>query len=53
LNTTAGTTILEYDNPQTIILRNNKPFDPGWKRRCISSEKNAGKEIATCQFRTQ
>jgi len=44
------TTILEYDNPQTIILRNNKPFDPSWKRRIMESELNAGKEIASCQF---
>jgi len=26
------TTILEYDNPQTVILRDNVPFDPGWKK---------------------
>lgn len=44
------TTILEYDNPQTIILRDNKPFDPGWKHVILESEKNAGKEIITCQF---
>ena len=23
--------ILEFDNPQTIVLRDNKPFDPVWK----------------------
>lgn len=44
------TTILEYDNPQTIILRNNAPFDPGWKKVVLESEKNAGKEIFSCQF---
>jgi hypothetical protein len=44
------TTILEYDNPQAIILRDSKPFDPGWKRLVLESEKNAGKEILTCQF---
>ena len=44
------TTILEYDNPQTIILRNNVPFDPGWKSLVMESEKNAGKEILSCQF---
>jgi hypothetical protein len=44
------TTILEYDNPQTIILRDNTPFDPGWERVVLRSEKNAGKEIQTCQF---
>jgi hypothetical protein len=44
------TTILEYDNPRTIILRDNKPFDPGWKRMIMQTERNAGKEITTCQF---
>ncbi|MCP4311609.1 MAG: SpoIIE family protein phosphatase [Bacteroidetes bacterium] len=44
------TTILEYDNPQTIILRNNTPFDPGWKRMIMESERNKGKEILSCQF---
>lgn len=45
------TTILEYDNPQTIILRNNKPFHPNWNCLILRSEKNAGKEILSCQFR--
>lgn len=44
------TTILEYDNPQTIILRNNEPFDPGWKKMVMESERNKGKEIFSCQF---
>ena len=42
--------ILEFDNPQTIILRDNKAFDPGWNCLVLESEKNAGKEITTCQF---
>ncbi|HER08974.1 MAG TPA: stage II sporulation protein E [Bacteroides sp.] len=45
------TTILEYDNPQSIILRNNKPFHPNWNCLILHSEKNAGKEILSCQFR--
>lgn len=44
------TTIMEYDNPQSVILRNNKPFDPGWNCLILDSEKNAGKEILSCQF---
>lgn len=44
------TTILEYDNPQTIIIRDNKAFDPGWQCLILNSEKNAGKEILSCQF---
>jgi len=46
-----GTTrILEYDNPRTIIIRDNKPFDPGWNHLVLESEKNAGKEILACRF---
>jgi serine/threonine protein phosphatase PrpC len=43
-------TILEFDNPQTIILRDNRPFEPGWKILTLESEKNRGKEILSCQF---
>jgi len=45
------TRILEYDNPQTVIVRDNKIFDPGWQCIMLDSEKNAGKEIRTCSFR--
>lgn len=46
-------TILEYDNPRTIILRDNRLFDPGWNCLILESEKNAGKEILSCQFKPQ
>ncbi len=42
--------ILEFDNPQTIVLRDSKPFDPGWKTLTLDSENNKGKEILSCQF---
>ncbi|MEN8157182.1 MAG: SpoIIE family protein phosphatase [Bacteroidota bacterium] len=44
------TTILEFDNPQTVIVRDNKPFDPGWNCIMMKGEKHAGKEILSCQF---
>ncbi len=44
------THILEFDNPQSIIIRKGKIFDPGWS--CILlKNKYAGKEIHTCSFR--
>lgn len=43
-------TILEYDNPQTTIIRNNKNFDPGWQHTIMHTVKNEGKEIHTCRF---
>ncbi len=42
--------ILEFDNPQTVVLRDSKPFDPGWKTLTLDSENNEGKEILSCQF---
>lgn len=43
--------ILEYDNPQAIILRNNKNFDPGWQHITMHTTNNEGKEIRTCKFK--
>ncbi|MCF8226757.1 MAG: serine/threonine-protein phosphatase [Bacteroidales bacterium] len=42
--------ILEYDNPRTIIMRNNKYFDPKWKNSVMETDKNKGKEIRSCSF---
>src|SRR5664280_17335 len=44
------TRILEYDNPQTFIMRGNKPFDPGWNCIILDSDKNSGKELRSCTF---
>jgi hypothetical protein len=53
IETTGTTTILEYDNPNTIIFRDNKKFDPEWKCITLQSEKNAGKELRSCTFQAQ
>lgn len=42
--------ILEYDNPECIILRGIKPVQPEWTCLIMTSEKNSGKEIKTCTF---
>jgi hypothetical protein len=42
--------ILEYDNPQCIILRGNQPFDPDWKDVILDKGKNAGKKLRKCSF---
>lgn len=44
------TRVLEYDNPQCIIIREGNPYNPGWNCVILNSEKNAGKEVMTCQF---
>ena len=47
------TTILEYDNPETIIIRDNKIFNPAWQCIILESENNAGKTIKSCTFYAQ
>lgn len=47
------TTILEYDNPQTIILRGNQLLNAEWKSIVLESEENKGKKIKTCSFQSQ
>ncbi|MBZ4676485.1 MAG: stage sporulation protein [Anaerophaga sp.] len=47
------TTIVEYDNPPCLLLRNNREFDPGWENLELESEKHKGKIIRTCSFVAQ
>lgn len=47
------TTILEYDNPETIIIRDKQIFNPGWQCVILDSEKNAGKVLKNCTFYAQ
>lgn len=42
--------ILEYDNPETFIVRNNEVFEPGWQCMILASEKGRGKELRSCSF---
>lgn len=42
--------ILEYDNPQAVIMRGNKVFEPQWTCVMLEGDKNAGKEIKSCEF---
>jgi hypothetical protein len=50
---TGQTTIVEYDNPPCLLLRNNREFDPGWENIELESEKHKGKIIRTCSFMAQ
>ena len=43
-------TILEYDNPSTIVLRGNQIFDPLWKKVVLEKGKHSGKVLRTCSF---
>jgi hypothetical protein len=46
-------TIVEYDNPDCLILRGEEIFDPGWEVVFLESEKYQSKEIKTCSFRAE
>jgi hypothetical protein len=47
------TRILEYDNPECVIMRGNEKFEPGWQCVILQSEVNAGKELRYCTFTPQ
>lgn len=42
--------IIEYDNPQCVIMRGKDFFDPGWQNTVLQSEKNHGKILRSCRF---
>ncbi|MBL7903700.1 MAG: SpoIIE family protein phosphatase [Bacteroidales bacterium] len=42
--------ILEYDNPQAVVLRGKNFFEPEWTCVMLSGEKGAGKELKSCEF---
>lgn len=46
----AKTSILEYDNPGSFLMRGDKPLEAEWTCLILNSEKNKGKEIKSCQF---
>jgi hypothetical protein len=43
-------TILEYDNPSSIILRGKIVFEPAWEKVVLEKGKHAGKVLKTCTF---
>ncbi len=47
------TSIIEYDNPRSVIMRGKKPFDPGWRDIILESEKHKGKVLRLCKFDAQ
>ena len=47
------TTILNYDNPDCIIIRDNMMFHPDWQTMLLDSSNNQEKEIKACTFKAQ
>lgn len=53
INQDGQTTIIEYDNPRTLILRGDRVQDLWWTQVVMNTEKNNGKEIQICSFSPQ
>ncbi len=47
------TRILEYDNPECLILRGKDKFEPAWQCVILNSDINSGKELRYCTFTPQ
>jgi len=43
-------TILEYENPQCLILRGTEPVEPEWTCLLLDTKRKVGKEIKSCTF---
>jgi hypothetical protein len=43
--------ILEYENPKTIILRGPRILETGWNCIVLKSEKNTGREVLSTTFK--
>lgn len=50
---TGLTTIVEYDNPTCLILRDDRQLDPHWQKIDLENSKNKGNALRTCQFVAQ
>jgi hypothetical protein len=47
------TTIVEYDNPSCLILRNDSPLDPGWETLELENIRRRSNTLRTCRFQAQ
>lgn len=48
IESSGKTTILEYDNPSTVVLRGKKIFEPKWEKVILEKGKHSGKILKTC-----
>ncbi len=49
-----GTTrILEFDNPNCVIMRGVTFFDPNWENIELDSDENKGKILRACEFKAE
>lgn len=48
-----ATQIIEYDNPNCLIMRGKKIFDPNWRDVVLESQTHKGKTLRACTFQAQ
>ena len=48
-----NTTIVEYDNPECLIVRNQKVFNPEWVNIILEDDNQQGKILRTCKFKAK
>lgn len=53
IESTGRTSILEYDNPSTIILRGSQVIDPDWKKVKLEKGQHLGKVLKKYTFNPQ
>jgi len=53
IDSDGNASILEYDNPECVVLRGDEVYHPQWQCLIMGGDKNAGKEIKSCVFRVQ
>ncbi|MDR2926749.1 MAG: serine/threonine-protein phosphatase [Cytophagaceae bacterium] len=47
------TSIVEFENPVTIVMRGTEIINPGWEKIKIEEGKYEGKKLRTCKFSAQ
>ncbi|MDP4281069.1 MAG: SpoIIE family protein phosphatase [Bacteroidota bacterium] len=50
INAEGVVNILEYENPQTLVMRGIRLLEPEWNCIVLETEKSSRKEVLTCSF---
>lgn len=53
IETDGQVNIIEYENPQCLVLRGTEVFQPEWTCLLLNTDRKIGKELKTCTFRAQ
>jgi len=53
IETDGHITLLEYENPQCLVLRGTEIFIPEWTCLLLNVDRKIGKELKTCSFKAQ